>query len=269
MIFSCMNASSQQDHDGHEDPDEGHLRDRHIFSLCTALTPCSCTLWTLHDLYLLWVFSDKAIILIHFNRLKDTKVYRKVFLNAENLILIFTKPFILRRQIFFIGENLYWFSRNLWFIRRKLENVEMNVITDGRAQVTSLRNKRFRWREQSLRFFRANTVRQTDPLNGLTRFESPIRFRRESVTSQQDLPRKGTPLREPKISWNVRFECLGHSNWTICSLLSQSCFLNFQIFHFYYWEFNWVWQSGKIGGTPKERETKIKCPTTVVTLYKL
>ena len=34
------------------------------------------------------------------------------------------------------------------------------------------------------------------------------------------------------------FQCLGHSNWIICSLLSQSCSLNFQTFSLLYWEAN-------------------------------
>ena len=33
------------------------------------------------------------------------------------------------------------------------------------------------------------------------------------------------------LSVRVVFLCLGHSNWTICSLLSQFCFVNFTIFH--------------------------------------
>ena len=31
------------------------------------------------------------------------------------------------------------------------------------------------------------------------------------------------------------FQCLGHSNWTICSLSSQYCFPNFTIFSLLYW----------------------------------
>ena len=34
------------------------------------------------------------------------------------------------------------------------------------------------------------------------------------------------------------FQYLGHSNWTICSLLSQFCFPNFTTFSLLYWEAN-------------------------------
>ena len=34
------------------------------------------------------------------------------------------------------------------------------------------------------------------------------------------------------------FQCLGHSNWTICSLLSQFCPLNFPTFSLSYWRAN-------------------------------
>ena len=41
------------------------------------------------------------------------------------------------------------------------------------------------------------------------------------------------------ISPNLRqaedFECLGHSNWTICSPLSLFCSPNFQTFQLLYW----------------------------------
>merc|ERR1711950_38109 len=44
----------------------------------------------------------------------------------------------------------------------------------------------------------------------------------------------------------VQFECPRHSNWTICSPLSQSCFLNFPIFLFFYWEANSYYPRGLI-----------------------
>ena len=39
----------------------------------------------------------------------------------------------------------------------------------------------------------------------------------------------------PNLRVRVGFQCLGHSNWTICSLLSQFYFLNFPIFVLSYW----------------------------------
>ena len=39
----------------------------------------------------------------------------------------------------------------------------------------------------------------------------------------------------PNLSVTQGFECLGHSNWTICSLLSQFCSLNFPTSTSLYW----------------------------------
>ena len=52
------------------------------------------------------------------------------------------------------------------------------------------------------------------------------------------------------------FQCLGHSNWTICSPLSQSCFLNFPTFHFYYWEANSYYPRGLIMGKGNSSNSK-------------
>ena len=41
---------------------------------------------------------------------------------------------------------------------------------------------------------------------------------------------KGNP---PSIDETEGFQCLGHSNWTICSPLSLFCSENFQLFHLY------------------------------------
>ena len=38
-----------------------------------------------------------------------------------------------------------------------------------------------------------------------------------------------------KTDWTEGFGCLGHSNWTICSLLSQFYFPNFTTFSLSYW----------------------------------
>ena len=42
------------------------------------------------------------------------------------------------------------------------------------------------------------------------------------------------------------FECLGHSNWTICSPLSPSSFWNFQFVSILYWEANSYYPRGLI-----------------------
>ena len=57
----------------------------------------------------------------------------------------------------------------------------------------------------------------------------------------------------PNLSETQGFECLGHSNWTICSLLSQFCSLNFPTSTSLYWgaqfllpqrEESWKWENG-------------------------
>ena len=53
------------------------------------------------------------------------------------------------------------------------------------------------------------------------------------------------------------FGCLGHSNWTICSMLSQFCSLNFPFFSLSYWrEANSYYPTGLImrkGNSPNSR----------------
>ena len=46
-------------------------------------------------------------------------------------------------------------------------------------------------------------------------------------------PRKMRKWNSPNLSEAHGFECLGHSNWTICSLLSPFCSEHFPTFHFY------------------------------------
>ena len=47
------------------------------------------------------------------------------------------------------------------------------------------------------------------------------------------------------------FQCLGHSNWTICSPLSQFCSENFPIFSLSYWGANSYYPRGLIMGKGK------------------
>ena len=42
----------------------------------------------------------------------------------------------------------------------------------------------------------------------------------------------------PNLSKTKVFQCLGHSNWTICSPLSPICSVNFPTFSLLYWEAN-------------------------------
>ena len=57
----------------------------------------------------------------------------------------------------------------------------------------------------------------------------------------------GTQVHETQGFW-----CLGHSNWTICSILSQFCSLNFSTFQLSCWEANsyypkeWKAENGKM-----------------------
>ena len=57
--------------------------------------------------------------------------------------------------------------------------------------------------------------------------------------------RKG---KSPKLDETQGFQCLGHSNWAICSLLSQFCSPNFQTFSLLYWEANSYYPRGLIMG---------------------
>ena len=54
----------------------------------------------------------------------------------------------------------------------------------------------------------------------------------------------------PEMDDTHGFECLGHSNWTICCLLSQFCSHNFPTFPPSYWEANSYY--------PREREAENK-----------
>ena len=51
----------------------------------------------------------------------------------------------------------------------------------------------------------------------------------------------------PNLSKTEGFECLGHSIWTICSLLSQFCSPNFPTFSLSYWRANSYYPRLKMG----------------------
>merc|ERR1739842_70987 len=52
----------------------------------------------------------------------------------------------------------------------------------------------------------------------------------------------------PNMDETEGFQCLGHPNWTICSLLSQSCFPNFSTFPLSYWGAHSYYPRGLIMG---------------------
>ena len=55
------------------------------------------------------------------------------------------------------------------------------------------------------------------------------------ITPEGQLWEKGF-LTTPKLIEIVGFQCLGHSNWTICITLSPFCSENFPTFHLHYGE---------------------------------
>ena len=60
----------------------------------------------------------------------------------------------------------------------------------------------------------------------------------------------------PKLNKKQVFQCLGHSNWAICSLLSQFYFPNFTTFSLLYWEANSYYLRGLLmrkGYSPNSR----------------
>ena len=54
------------------------------------------------------------------------------------------------------------------------------------------------------------------------------------ITPEGQLSEKGV-LSTPKLDETEGFQCLGHSNWTICSLLSPFCSEIFQTFSLSFW----------------------------------
>ena len=57
--------------------------------------------------------------------------------------------------------------------------------------------------------------------------------------------------KSPNLSENQEIGCLGHSNWTICSLLSQFYFPNFTIFSLSCWEANSYYPRERRAGNGK------------------
>ena len=61
----------------------------------------------------------------------------------------------------------------------------------------------------------------------------------------------------PKLNETEGFQCLGHSNWTICSPLSHFCFQIFTTFSLSYWEANSYYPRGLIMGKGNSSNFKI------------
>ena len=66
---------------------------------------------------------------------------------------------------------------------------------------------------------------------------SPLYWEANSYYPRGLIWEKGI-LPTPKMDKTESFQCLGHSNWTICSLLCQFCSPDFQTFSPLYWEAN-------------------------------
>ena len=64
------------------------------------------------------------------------------------------------------------------------------------------------------------------------------------------------PTQELNESGN--FECLGHSNWTICSPLSPSCGRIFPTFPLSYWEANSYYPRGLIMGNGESPNSRVE-----------
>ena len=63
------------------------------------------------------------------------------------------------------------------------------------------------------------------------------------ITPEGKYAEKGI-LPTPKLDETEGFQCLGHSNWTICSPLSPFCFRRFSTFSPSYWEANSYYPEG-------------------------
>ena len=67
------------------------------------------------------------------------------------------------------------------------------------------------------------------------------------ITPEGQFLEKGNPP-TPKVNETEGFQCVGHSNWTICIPLSPFCSKTFQSFSLSYWEANSYYPRGPIMG---------------------
>ena len=78
-------------------------------------------------------------------------------------------------------------------------------------------------------------------------FVSPLYWEANFYYPKGLIVRRGEDLVPiPKVNEKGGFECLGHSNWTICSPLSPFCCGNFQFVSSLYWEANSYYPRGLI-----------------------
>ena len=61
----------------------------------------------------------------------------------------------------------------------------------------------------------------------------------------------------PKLDETEGFQCLGHSNWAICSPLNPFCSDIFSTFSLSYWEANSYYPRGPIKGTGNSSDPKV------------
>ena len=61
-----------------------------------------------------------------------------------------------------------------------------------------------------------------------------------------------------KLDETEGFQCLGHSNWTICIPLNPFCYGNFPSFSLSYWEANSYYPRGPIMGKGNSPNSKIE-----------
>ena len=88
----------------------------------------------------------------------------------------------------------------------------------------------------------------------------------EQYFRSEFIPWPPPPAPAPRLRFSARihqkmnetegFQCLGHSNWTICSPLSQFCSENFPTFSLSYWEANSYYPKGPIMGRGNSSNSK-------------
>ena len=85
------------------------------------------------------------------------------------------------------------------------------------------------------------------------------------ITPEGQLSGKGV-LPTSEMGETEGFQCLGHSNWTICSLLSPFCSENFPIFPLSYWGANSYYPRGLIMGKGSSHNPKTEWDSGVSVL---
>ena len=84
------------------------------------------------------------------------------------------------------------------------------------------------------------------------------------ITPEGQFSEKGNPP-TPKVNETEGFQCLGHSNWTICNPQSHFCFQIFTTFSLSYSEANSFLHSGHIPPIPRIVGLSDRLPTAALT----